>query len=417
MFCINHGGSARCQSFGCGKSAEGDKKGGKPIFCINHGGGARCQIMGCGKSALGDKKGGKAIFCANHGGGARCQSFGCGKSAEGDRKGGKPIFCINHGGGARCQSFGCGKSALGDGKGGKPIFCINHGGGARCQFMGCSKSALGDKKGGKAIFCVLHGGGARCEIHYKDLSNPPYAKYIVSKKASLRIDNKDVPQPEFVGKRACMDCLRHCDPINASVRRHVRKEVEMVHAIVESLCKRGFAHLIDATSNSRHDCAIGPSMRRPDVYLDVTARLKVLIEIDENGHMERDASCEHAKLAGTLMDFGAPGFTKEEGMAMDVCEDSIESMTAAKRADIERIRARALDRVMNRATSLTCKLHLLRVNPDAYIESDTGTRVEGLFKHSKNALDTDEQLQLDLHLDLRLDLHLKKTKQFVPTIE
>jgi hypothetical protein len=198
-----------------------------------------------------------------------------------------------------------------------------------------------------------------------------------------------------------MDCLRHCDPTNASVRRHVRKEVEMVNALVERLCQRGYAHLVDANSNSRHDCALGPSMRRPDVYLDLTVRLKVLIEIDENGHKDRDTSCEHAKLAGTLMDFGAPGFTKEEGHAMDILETNIECMSATERADIQRIRARAIERVLEGTTSLECKLHLLRVNPDAYVDKETGKRIEGLFKNRK----TDE------------DLHLKKTKQFAITMD
>ena len=43
------------------------------IYCIKHGGGARCQVSDCPSSALPDGQGGKAIYCIKHGGGARCQ--------------------------------------------------------------------------------------------------------------------------------------------------------------------------------------------------------------------------------------------------------------------------------------------------------------------------------------------------------
>jgi hypothetical protein len=100
--------SRACEETGCGNvAAWGAKR-----RCVAHGGGARCEELGCGKSAVGS-----TAHCAAHGGGARCEELGCSKSAVGSTP-----RCKAHGGGARCEELGCGKSARGS-----TARCIAHG--------------------------------------------------------------------------------------------------------------------------------------------------------------------------------------------------------------------------------------------------------------------------------------------------
>ena len=57
VFCISHGGGARCQQQGCGRGARG-----KSSFCIAHGGGNRCRAPGCTKITLH----GTSLYCSTH---------------------------------------------------------------------------------------------------------------------------------------------------------------------------------------------------------------------------------------------------------------------------------------------------------------------------------------------------------------
>ena len=294
-----------------------------------------------------------------------------------------------------------------------------------CHEPGCRSQAIHNARGGGKINCIKHGGGRRCEVHYVDMANPPFVRsrhQTISANATLRIDGKDVPQPGVVGKFACLRCLRRYDPNHPCIRTFVRKEVMIVNAIVELLYEKGYGFLVGPKSGSLHDCPLGPSLRRPDVFIDSTPNYKEAVEIAEGQHKDRTTSCEHAKLAGTLMDLGAPGFTKAEGVAMDLTEHAIKALPPHEQPAIHAARKRAVERVsrdyrtaMRTASGsgdsmISPKFHVEDINPDSYMRN--GKRVPSLFQNPKGgtcpgrggkAWEEDEPLQ--------------PSPEFVPAIE
>ena len=119
----------------------------------------------------------------------------------------------------------------------------------------------------------------------------------------MRLDGYTVPKPELEGTACCLECLKRMDPDNVAVKLHLRKEVLVVAAIGEELTRRGFHDRVAAATrllgSAVHDCALGQSRRRPDLFflLSGQARLVLTFENDENEHDDRSTSCEHAKLA------------------------------------------------------------------------------------------------------------------------
>ena len=292
---------------------------------------------------------------------------------------------------------------------------------AACHESGCHSKAT--HNGRDKINCVKHGGGRRCEVHYVDMANPPFVHshhQTISVNATLRIDGKDVPQPDVVGKFACLRCLRRYDPNHTCIRTFVRKEVMIVNAIVELLYEKGYGFLVGPKSGSLHDCPLGPSLRRPDVFIDSTPNYKEAVEIAEGQHKDRTTSCEHAKLAGTLMDLGAPGFTKAEGVAMDLTEHAIKALPPHEQPAINAARKRAVERVsrdyrtaMRTASGsgdsmIAPKFHVEDINPDSYMRN--GKRVPSLFQKPKGVNDNHGKAWEE-------DEPLQPSPEFVPAIE
>jgi hypothetical protein len=265
-----------------------------------------------------------------------------------------------------------------------------------CIHPGCTSIAEGDGMGGKGTHCCPHGGGRRCAVpgmHMAD-DRAPTANYTLSANASMRThDSKTVPHPEWEGMPACGACLRQFDPTHDAVRLHVRKEHMVLSGLAEVMIAKGYGHLVDMNTGGIHDCAAGPSQRRTDFRSPMSYRFVSLFENDENMHADRTTSCEHAKLAGTLMDHGALGFTKEEGEVMDLTPQELGAMTETEKARTELARKRACERVTRdfRASlrakgegNLSPKVVLIRFNCDAYVDLN-GKKVGGLFTDGKRA--------------------------------
>ena len=291
--------------------------------------------------------------------------------------------------------------------------CCRHGIGA---LNACTKEV---KSGGDRPNCIVHGGGPRCAVegaHLPEIDEKgyaPYAKYVLTEKCALN----GFPQPELIGTRCCMGCLKRYDPTHEAVRVLVHKEHLMVAGIVEELHARGRGDLVDQL---RHDCAAGPSRRRADLALRPSPRFLIDNEIDEHQHKDRETSCERRKLAGHLADHGAPAYTDEEGKLWDPPHPSDEALEALRGTPsdtpaIERLRLarkRATQRVLRDYAAarrglgdgevLAPKLHVFRTNVDEFVASD-GTKVGALF-HSTG--------------DKALDavMRLKPTKAYAPAI-
>ena len=292
--------------------------------------------------------------------------------------------------------------------------CCRHGIGARDA---CTKVV---QKGGDRPNCIVHGGGPRCAVegaHLPEIDEKgyaPYAKYVLTEKCALN----GFPQPELIGTRCCMGCLKRYDPTHEAVRVLVHKEHLVVAGIVEELHARGRGDLVGRLV---HDCPAGPSRRRADLALRPSPRFLIDNEIDEHQHKDRTTSCERRKLAGHMADHGAPAYTEEEGKLWDPPHPSDEALEALRgTADdtpaMERLRLarkRATQRVLRDYAAarrglgegevLAPKLHVFRTNVDEFVAAD-GAKVGALF-HSTG--------------DKALDavMRLKPTKAFAPAIK
>lgn len=267
----------------------------------------------------------------------------------------------------------------------------------------CLQQAAPNKTFGNTR-CITHGGGPRCEasgVHALD-DLKPHAKYTFSEAVSTRIGGTTHPKPEWVGKPACMLCLKRLDPTNIGVKVQIDKEELVMDGIANECYSRGRADLVSLEDGMVHDCATGASRRRADLrLLPNCGRLVTLLENDEGQHKDRSTSCEHAKLAGHLVDAGLPGYTKTEDAlwddalpsdaALEALEETADDTPtmARLRANRKAATARVLKSVnlatkhrsCDASTAHEIKLLCVRFNCDGFVAAD-GTKIGGLFTDS-----------------------------------
>jgi hypothetical protein len=101
-------------------------------------------------------------------------------------------------------------------------------------------------------------------------------------------------------------------------RNYKTKEFNVVHNVIESF----------PNFTWRHDRAIGYSMKRPDLFLDMGSHI-VITEIDETKHSDYDCSCENKRIMELSQDvghrpiifirFNPDGYTDEDGNKIKSC--------------------------------------------------------------------------------------------------
>ena len=264
--CTNHGGNP-CQYI----DGNGDKcitgAQGSTGFCSAHGGGRRCQGFDnngdkCGKSAQGSTG-----FCKAHGGGPRCNGFEkdgtkCCKGAR-DATG----FCTNHGGN-HCQYIdGNGDKCI-TGAQGSTGFCKAHGGGRRCQGFDdngdkCCKSAQGSTG-----FCKAHGGGKRC---------PNCVDWTDSRSGQKKFDGYCATCYHRLNPNTTRPVFRNYKTKEFAVLRHLERDFPNHHIV-----------------NDRR-VSDGCSKKKPDFFFELLTHV-IMVEVDENGHMSYDQSCENKRM-------------------------------------------------------------------------------------------------------------------------
>jgi len=266
-FCSVHGGGKRCTFLNCPRQAQGATD-----FCSAHGGGKRCTFLNCPSSALG-----ATDFCSAHGGGKRCTFLNCPSSAQGATN-----FCKAHGGGKRCTFLNCPSSARG-----ATDFCIAHGGGKRCTFLNCPSSAQG-----ATDFCSAHGGGKRCTF----LNCPSSARgatYFCSvhgggKRCPTCINWIDSQGANKKFNGFCARCYCRLFPNDPRVRRNYKtKEFAVLRHLEHCFPKH---HIV----NDRR-VSDGCSKKKPDFFFELLTHV-IMVEVDENGHMSYDQSCENKRM-------------------------------------------------------------------------------------------------------------------------
>jgi hypothetical protein len=93
----------------------------------------------------------------------------------------------------------------------------------------------------------------------------------------------------------CLHCYIHLFPDKPVVRNYKTKENTVV-----SFIKKEFTD-IDITCDKR--ISNGCSKRRPDILVDLGYQV-VIIEVDENQHVEYECSCENKRLMEIYLDIG-----------------------------------------------------------------------------------------------------------------
>jgi len=263
--CIAHGGGLRCDVEGCTKSAvDSETK-----KCIAHGGGLRCDVQGCTKSALDSE----TKKCAAHGGGLRCDVKGCTKAAQDS----ETKKCKAHGGGLRCDVKGCTNAA----RDSKTMKCSAHGGGLRCVMEGCTKAAA-DSETKK---CAAHGGGKRCP-HDKLIGTCTECAYDEVPRSICKICMSKRLSPRRISLGICAEC----EPNTPE-----RTEIIFGDMIIEAF---GYEpNVKDKMLATGSACNGLRNRRRPDLLWVYPGKVAVVVEIDENSHVDRESSCELRKIS------------------------------------------------------------------------------------------------------------------------
>lgn len=216
----------------------------------------------------------------------------CFKQATFGCVGGPPRFCVTHKAAdmidvrnRRCEYAGCTKRPTYGVEGQKVArFCkahreahmvdvVNN----RCEHHGCMKQAIcafpGQKRG---RFCTAHKLDDMIDIMSRRCSTP-----LCGVQAN----------PRYSGY--CYRCFIHTFPESPLIRNHKTKE----RAVVEHL-REQFPTLVWTLDKS-----IGPSRRRPDLFVDLRDAA-MIIEVDEHQHDTYECICENKRIMQLFQDVG-----------------------------------------------------------------------------------------------------------------
>jgi len=150
----------------------------------------------------------------------------------------------------------------------------------RCQFIGCKKHPVFNFEGEtKALFCNEH--------------KEPLMVDIKHKRCKTHLCETQVQNPMYEGH--CLRCFTYLFPDKPVLRNFKTKENTVV-AHIKTIFK-DFTWITDKTVEG------GCSRRRPDMLLDLGHQV-VIVEIDENQHIDYDCTCENKRIMEISQDIG-----------------------------------------------------------------------------------------------------------------
>jgi uncharacterized alkaline shock family protein YloU len=303
--------SKRCIHEGCKIRSTFNKEGEtKPLYCLKHKLEGMVNIVsqtciheGCKKIPAYNQEGEtKGVYCAEHKKEMMvdvitptCIQEGCKirpyYNKEGETKG---IYCSLHKTegmidvkNKTCIEYGCKKQRVYNNAGErKGIYCSEHKKegmlnviSQMCIHEGCKIRPAFNKEGeSKGIYCSVHKKEGMVNV-----ISPTCKTYLCS----------TIVQGKYDGY--CLRCFIHLFPDKPVSRNYKTKE----YAVVEYI-KQNYPHL-----NWIADKIIsgGCSKRRPDLLLDLGYQV-IIIEIDENQHIDYDCSCENKRTMELSQDMG-----------------------------------------------------------------------------------------------------------------
>ena len=188
----------------------------------------------------------------------------------------------------RCEFKGCLHRPLYNINGGKPRFCFDHKlpemndvSNKKCEFDGCVRwPAYNIFTETKPKFCSNHKTNEMVYVAGKNCISGSWCP------------NK-VHNNSYEGY--CLRCFVNLFPDKPNVRNYKTKEKAVVDFILEY-----FSNMTWISDKKVQD---GCSRRRPDLLLDLGYQV-IIIEIDENQHIDYDCSCENKRLMELSQDVG-----------------------------------------------------------------------------------------------------------------
>jgi hypothetical protein len=290
-----------CLVEGCIINPYYNFKGERPQYCKRHiregminVKDKRCIHPECTKARLYGNPNESPIYCASHKlegminkRSKQCIQKGCTTIPAYAEEGQRPIYCNEHKkegmiNVVRRTCMDCEKTALYNKKGERPLYCSEHNeeGMVDVIHKKCLRCDITPNYGvpnGKPIYCSYHRLDGMIDTRLK-----PCKTHLCDTPASKTYDGY------------CTYCFVHLFPDNIHCKNYKTKE-------------RCVAEYIQSHSTYTWICdkkiQDGCSRRRPDLMLDLGFQV-ILVEIDENQHINYDTTCENKRMMELSQDVG-----------------------------------------------------------------------------------------------------------------
>ena len=140
-----------------------------------------------------------------------------------------------------------------------------------CIYPDCKKRSSYNIEGGKALYCVNHKNNTMIDVRHKNCKSEWCFTLVRNNK--------------YEG--FCLFCYINIYPDKPVCRNYKTKE----YAVIEYI-KTTFININIITDKIIQN---GCSKRRPDILIELGYQL-IIVEIDENQHIEYDCSCENKRI-------------------------------------------------------------------------------------------------------------------------
>jgi hypothetical protein len=252
----------------------------------------RCIHEGCKTRPTFNKEGEtKGLYCGTHRKEGmidvknnRCIHEGCRKIPAFNKEGERPMYCGTHRKegmldvkSKRCIHEGCIKIPTFNKEGEtKGLYCGTHRKegmldvkSKRCIHEGCRKISLFNTEGDtKGLYCGTHRKEGMIDVKHVRCKT-----HLCSTRVQEKYDGY------------CLHCFMHLFPDKPVYRNYKTKECSVVEYVK---AKHQYPWVTDKITG-------GCSRRRPDLLLDLMDQV-IIVEIDENQHIEYDCSCENKRM-------------------------------------------------------------------------------------------------------------------------
>jgi hypothetical protein len=184
-----------------------------------------------------------------------------------------------------CFQDGCKKRPFFGKEGFKALYCGTHKldgmvdvKNKKCIQEGCNKQPAFAKEGEKAIYCATHKLNGMVDVANKRCKTPLCYTQVREKYDGY-----------------CLYCYMNLFPDKPVSRNYKTKEYAVVEHVKTQFPEYNW--IADKIING------GCSKRRPDLLLDMGVQI-IIIEVDENQHIDYDCSCENKRLMELSQDLG-----------------------------------------------------------------------------------------------------------------